>query len=121
MSMYIYNKLQTFYFYPGQSIKSQQESPGNTGSISMLEKLMNPVVNIRKLPSTITPNVVVMVSDDEGEGGSSLEGGASQEGGARGAGPRFSLAEKEAIAVEAKQYGPTHVAETRNIALQVTL
>lgn len=40
-----------------------QQRPG--APMSVLEKLMSPVVNLQKLPSHITPESVVIISDDE--------------------------------------------------------
>ncbi|XP_052816942.1 uncharacterized protein LOC128243298 isoform X2 [Mya arenaria] len=77
-------------------------------NMSMLEKLMSPRVNLKKLPSNITPDVVVMVSDDEGEEGEVVGKTPGQ----------YTLEEKEAVAVEAKRYGTTQVSRSRNIPLQ---
>ncbi|KAH3768835.1 uncharacterized protein LOC127845484 [Dreissena polymorpha] len=88
-------------------VSALKKVPGQ-GSLSMLEKLMSPRVNLQKLPANITPDVVVMVSDEETEGvnNSSPHSGL-----------QYTLAEKEAIAVEAKRYGTTHVSQSRNIPL----
>lgn len=77
----------------------------------MLEKLMSPIVNLKKLPSNITPETVVMVSDDE------ADYAASENKSTKRKPAHYTLEEKEAIAIEAKRYGTTHVANTKNIPL----
>ena len=85
--------------------------------MSVLEKLMSPVVNLKKLPSNITPDVVVMVRDGEGKEGESPRVAAGVGAGKTPA--QYTLEEKEAVAVEAKRYGTTQVSRSRNIPLQV--
>ncbi|XP_053402682.1 uncharacterized protein LOC123549413 [Mercenaria mercenaria] len=94
-----------------ENLQTGNQSGQNETSMSMLEKLMSPIVNLKKLPKNITPATVVMVSDDENDDVSN-ENKSSQRKPAQ-----YSLEEKEAIAIEAKRYGTTHVANTRNIPL----
>lgn len=96
------------------SIQSKSPSSQNESSMSELEKLMSPVVNIQKLPSNITLDTVVMVSDDEAD---EAPKESSEVCTPRGKLIGLSLEEKEAIAIEAKRYGTTHIAKMKNIPL----
>lgn len=51
------------YFIMTGKTPGGQQRPG--APMSVLEKLMSPVVNLQKLPSHITPESVVIISDDE--------------------------------------------------------
>ncbi|KAL4234629.1 hypothetical protein ACF0H5_006270 [Mactra antiquata] len=95
-------------------MKSKSTSGQSDSSMNELEKLMSPVVNLEKLPSTITMDTVVMVSDEELDDvpqDSNLNTIPNKNP------SQYSLEEKKAVAVEAKRYGTTHVAQTRNIPL----
>ena len=91
---------------------SKHDKKKHSSSMSVLQRLMSPVVNIKKLPSNITPNVVVMVSDDETEMSDTPESGRFT-----AKKSQYSLSEKEEIAREAKRFGTTHVSRTRSIPL----
>lgn len=94
------------------SRRARNQSSQSESSMSALEKLMCPVVNLKKLPSNITPSTVVMVSDDENEGESTETQTTTKKMPAQ-----YSLEEKEAIALEAKRYGTTQVSRSKNIPL----
>ena len=94
-----------------ENLQDGSQTGQNETSMSMLEKLMSPVVNLKKLPSNITPETVVMVSDDESE---DVESNVKL---MHKSPAQYSLEEKEAIAIEAKRYGTTQVANSRSIPL----
>ena len=76
---------------------------------------MSPVVNLQKLPSNITPDVVVLVSDEEDD--TSVDEGSFTHLPFVSAATRFSLDQKEEIAMKAQKDGVLQVAKLYNIPL----